>query len=170
MRLKNAARPVIAIAFLGSLVAGCARPSPQLERETAIPPAESSEASVVFELHLGHSEAKEWRIATTTTDSHETIYYDPAAELGNEGVAAARAVEGEGGRWQVEVELEPRRAAILAAITRDWTGKRIVLTIDGEVVDTPLVERENSTGRLMIGGAFSKNRAAAIAAGISRQP
>lgn len=119
---------------------------------------------VTFEVHLAETAPGTGLIPATVVTSGEPVFLHAEPVIENSHVEHAIAV-GDGVRIAIEVTLNEQGARQLREATKNHTGKRLAVLIDGQVRMAPIIHTEISE-HLVIDSNFTVTEAKVIARGL----
>jgi len=128
-----------------------------------------NQSNVKFELRLAEKMPADGLDEATIENSNEKIYLHKEAIVTSEDLIDARVASGLSNRYfEIHITFNSQGAEKMAKATRENIGKQIAVLINGKVVSAPVV-RDAISEKAVISGAFTKEEAERIAAGIRAQ-
>jgi hypothetical protein len=91
------------------------------------------------------------------------LWLVPGAPITGRMFASARAGQDDAGRPLVSFVLTPEGSARFSELTRENTGRRLAILVDGKVVSAPVVRAEIAGGQGQISGRFTPIETEALA-------
>jgi preprotein translocase subunit SecD len=132
----------------------------------AIPPqAAEPPPKVKVEFRRAETKAAEGLTEATVVGSDTKIYLHKTAELTNEDVASARAIDDKDKGPMVEIVFTKEGAKKAAKLSEEHADKPVAILIDGKVVSAPTV-RAKFGEKVQITGKYTKEEAEKLAKGI----
>lgn len=94
----------------------------------------------------------------------EKMLLDEEYHLANKHIdhATVRQNRGQSG-YKVIIDLNQEGTKTFAKVTREYTGRRIAIVIDGTVYMAPVIQEEITGGMIVISGDFSRETASVLA-------
>ena len=130
--------------------------------------AGEAQTRVRLEFRRAEHEPGEGLTEVIEDGSGRRIWLHEEAELSNEHIASARVPQDN--LQVVDIALTEEGARRFATLTREHSGKRLAILLDGKMISAPVIREEITGGRAVLSGNFSPGEAKRIAAGLARGP
>jgi preprotein translocase subunit SecD len=120
---------------------------------------------VKVEFHRAETKAAEGLTEAKVADSDTKIYLHKEADLTNEDIASARAIDDKDKGPAVEIVFTKEGVKKAAKMSEDHADKPVAIVVDGKVIFAPVV-RAKFGEKVVITGKFTKAEAEKLATGI----
>ena len=120
---------------------------------------------MALEFHLAQTEPGEGLTEMIFEPTGELLYLHEEVLIDNNDISSARAVEWEG-EHAVDLTFTAPGTEKLARVTGQHVTERMGMVVGGRLLSAPRINAAITQGRAVIAGAFTREEARRIAAGI----
>jgi preprotein translocase subunit SecD len=120
---------------------------------------------MVLEFRLAQTEPGEGLTEMTFEPTGEKLYLHDEVLIDNADICSAEAITWQG-RQVIDLRFTETGKEKLALLTGEHLKERIAMVVDGRLLSAPMINAPILEGRTLIDGAFTKEEARRIAAGI----
>jgi len=162
---------VAGVLLFAAVVAFGARVPSDASSAIAEPAANTNVSQgVALTFRLAERDAADGLTEATVEGSDQTVWLHEKVELSGDHVLSARVGENWQGGPMVEIQFTDQGRARFEQLTRENVMKMVAIIVDGNVLSAPVIREAISGGKAQITGAFDREEAERIAAGLSKQP